>query len=138
MILKGQSSIEYLAVVGIGLLMATPFIGLVQEEVFGLRTDSQDARFVSSLDEMESAIERAHALGEPAQSDFVLNLPDNIVFAKIVGGRNIVFTQNRSGQLSNYTRLMNVNVNADDLPKERGSYKMKAESWNSEVNISER
>ena len=138
MFLKAQSSIEYLAVVGFGLLMATPFIGLVQQDVINLRTDSQDARFVSSLDEMESAIERADALGESSETGFTLSIPDNIVEAMVVDDRNIVFTQNRSGQLSNYTRLMDVNVNADNLPEERGSYRMKAESWRDEVNISER
>ena len=135
---KAQSSIEYLAVVGLGLLMATPFIGLVQQDVINLRTDSQDARFTSSLDEMESAIERADALGDSAQTSFTLNVPNNIAEAKVVNNRNIVFTQNRSGQLTNYTRILQVDINSEGLPSEQGSHQMKAESWNEEINISSR
>jgi len=132
---KAQSSIEYLAVVGLGLLMATPFIGLVQQDVINLRTDSQDARFTSSLDEMESAIERADALGDSAQTSFTLNVPDNIVDARVVDDRNIVFTQNRSGQLSNRTVILGTNVQTSNLPLERGRYSMKAEAESGFVRV---
>ncbi|MFO7793458.1 MAG: LamG domain-containing protein [Candidatus Nanohaloarchaea archaeon] len=130
---KAQSSIEYLAIVGLGLLMATPFIGLVQQDVISLRTDSQDARFTSSLDEMESAIERADALGASAQTSFVLSVPDNIQSARVVGNKNIVFTQNRSGELTNYTRIFENNVSATELPTERGRYRINAKTSGDQV-----
>lgn len=131
---KGQSAIEYFTIVGIGLLIATPFIVLVQEDVISLQTDSADARFSASLDEMENAVERADALGEPASTSFTLNVPGGVESSTITSDF-VVFTQNRSGQASNITRRMDANISGS-LPAEEGSYQGNAEAWNGQVNIS--
>ena len=131
---KGQSAIEYFTIVGIGLLIATPFIVLVQDDVISLQTDSADARFSASLDEMENAVERADALGEPASTSFTLNVPGGIESSTIESDF-VVFTQNRSGQASNITRRMETDI-VGNLPRERGSYPGTATARENYVEIS--
>ena len=131
---KGQSAIEYFTIVGIGLLIASPFVVLVQQDVISLQTDSADARFSSSLDDMQNAVERADALGEPATTSFTLNVPTGIESSGIESDF-VVFTQNRSGQPSNIARRMDTDINGS-LPVERGSYSGQAEAWEDQVNIS--
>ena len=132
--LKGQSAIEYFTIVGIGLLIATPFIVLVQEDVISLQTDSADARFSASLDEMVNAVERSHALGEPASTSFTLNVPGGIE-SSTIESNFVIFTQNRTGQPSNVTRMMDADISGN-LPVDEGSYQGEAEAWNGQVNIS--
>lgn len=136
MLLKGQSSIEYLAVVVLGFLMAAPFIGLVQQDMISLQSNSQDAQFGTSLDKMESSIERANAFGEPAETSFVLNMPPNIVDSRIVDDRIIIFTQNRSGRMTNHSIILDNDVQAYNLPIERGKYRMKAKADDGFVRLS--
>ena len=134
MVLKGQSAIEYLSIVGIGLLIATPFIVLVQEDITSLQTDSADARFSASLDEMSDAVERADALGEPASTSFTLNVPGGIE-SSTIESNFVIFTQNRTGEPSNVTRRMEADI-VGNLPVDEGRYQGEAEAWNDQVNIS--
>lgn len=132
--MKAQSSIEYFAIVGLGLLLASPFVLLVQQDVINLQTESEDARFTSSLDEMEETVEKVSAMGEPASDSFALIMPANIERTQLEDSY-IIFTQNQSGQTTDYVRRLDVELGTVELPDERGRHKANAEAWENKVNI---
>lgn len=131
---KGQSAIEYFMILSIGILIASPFALLVQQDIMNLQTGSSDTRFAASLEDMQNAVERADALGEPASTTFTLKLPQGIINSSIQD-QFVIFTQNRSGIPSNMTVKMDADIRGN-LPEEKGNYQGKAEAWDEQVNIS--
>lgn len=134
--MKAQSSIEYLMVVGVGLTLAAPFIVTVQSDVIDVTQQSENSRFTNSLDRMKDVIEKTSVLGEPAQRTFTFNVPDSVVNAEVVDSRYIIYTRNVSGQATNYTRIIEPEVNSGGLPQEAGSYRVEVEAWRDQVNLS--
>jgi hypothetical protein len=90
----------------------------------------------SSLGRLERAVQRVNSMGEPAREVVSLEMPNNIEQAYISNDRGVVFTEDRGGQQSNYTRIFEVSLNDDGLPTEEGTRDVEVEAWNGEVNLS--
>jgi len=133
--MKGQSSVEFIAVVGLGIVLASPFIIQAQDSAINLRQGSDMAQFSSSFDQLGDAIDQVSAMGEPAKRTVRLDIPRNMESARVVGGNALVFTSNRSAQSSNFTSIHETDLNAGNLSADRGSYRIEVEAWNNQVNL---
>jgi Tfp pilus assembly protein PilE len=133
---KGQSSIEFVSVVAITALLASPFIIQAQQSVFETRSSTELSQFGSSLDEFVNAVERVDVMGEPARDSARLNIPNGVIRAKVVNQNALVYTSNASGTLTNYSRIVDAKLEETDLPTEEGSYLATLEASSGQVNIS--
>ncbi|EHK02404.1 hypothetical protein HRED_01636 [Candidatus Haloredivivus sp. G17] len=134
--MKGQASMEFVMVVGMALVLSSPFILEAQSSVIEVSYGSDVGEFQSSLDRLERAVQRVNSMGEPAREVVSLEMPNNIEQAYISNDRGVVFTEDRGGQQSNYTRIFEVSLNDDGLPTEEGTRDVEVEAWNGEVNLS--
>jgi hypothetical protein len=82
---KGQASIEYLAVFAIALALSTPFILQAQKTMTELRTGSENMQLQNSLEKLETSVKSVSASGEPARRTFQMDVPSNVVSARIEG-----------------------------------------------------
>ena len=133
---KGQSSIEFVSVVAITALLASPFIIQAQQSVFETRSSTELSQFGSSLDEFVNAVERVDAMGEPARDSARLDVPNGVIRAEVVNQNALVYTSNASGDLTNYSRIVDAKLEETDLPTEEGSYLATLEASSGQVNIS--
>lgn len=134
--MKGQASMEFVMVVGMALILSSPFILEAQSSVIEVSYGSDVGEFQSSLDRLERAVQRVNSMGEPAREVVSLEMPNNIEQAYISNDRGVVFTEDRGGQQSNYTRIFEVSLNDNGLPTEEGTRDVEVEAWNGEVNLS--
>lgn len=134
--MKGQASMEFVMVVGMALVLSSPFILEAQSSVIEVSYGSDVGEFQSSLDRLERAVQRVNSMGEPAREVVSLEMPNHIEQAYISNDRGVVFTEDRGGQQSNYTRIFEVPLNDDGLPTEEGTRDVEVEAWNGEVNLS--
>jgi len=133
--MKGQSSVEFLAIIGMAMILAAPFIVQAQDSAINLRLGTEAAEFSSSFDDLGGAIDAVAAMGEPAKRTVRLDVPQGIESATVVSNQALVYTQSRGDRSSNYTSIHDVNLYAGDLPTERGSYEIEVEAWNNQVNL---
>jgi hypothetical protein len=132
---KGQSSIEFVSVIAITALLASPFIIQAQESAVETRSSSGLAQFDSSLDEFVNTLERVDAMGGFARDSVRISVPSNIV-ETYVKPNAIVYTRNTSSGLINYTRITDATINQGDLPVEEGNQRIQVEAVESGVNFS--
>lgn len=131
---KAQSSIEFVSVVAITALLASPFIIQAQQSVIDTRESSDLSRFDSSFDNFVNKIERVDAMGEPARDSIRISVPSNIVDTKVESDA-LIYTRNSSSGLVNYTRLTEATINNGSLPEEEGSQRIQIEASGSGVNF---
>lgn len=131
---KAQSSIEFVSVVAITTLLASPFIIQAQQSVIDTRESSDLSRFDSSFDNFVNKIERVDAMGEPARDSIRISVPSNIVDTKVESDA-LIYTRNSSSGLVNYTRLTEATINNGSLPEEEGSQRIQIEASGSGVNF---
>ena len=131
---KAQSSIEFVSVVAITVLLASPFILQAQQSLFETSSSTDLSRFESSLDNFIDTVERVDAMGEPARDAVRISVPNNIVDTEVKAGA-IVYTRNSSSGLMNYTRLTEAKINEGDLPTKEGYQRVDIKAWNSGVNF---
>lgn len=123
--LKAQSSVEFISMIAIGMALTAPFIIILQGNIIDLQQDTRNAEFSSSVDEMINAIQKSEALGEKAESDFTLNIPNNVQDAYIRGDF-VIFEKNLT-EPTNITRSFNINSSViGNLPSEQGDHFGKA------------
>ncbi len=134
--MKGQASMEFVMVVGMALVLSSPFILEAQSSVIEVSYGSDVGEFQSSLDRLERAVQRVNSMGEPAKEVVSLEMPNNIEQAYISNDRGVVFIEDRGGQQSNYTRIFEVSLNDNGLPTEEGTKDVEVQAWNGEVNLS--
>lgn len=135
--LKGQSSVEFLMVVGIALTISAPFVLSAQQSVLNIEQTSRSVSLETSLDKMGEAVSTVSVSGEPARRTFRMDLPENVVDAQVVGDRAVVYTIRNQGGLTNHSRAFDTNISAPGgLPNGTGSSRVSVEAWNSQVNIS--
>lgn len=121
--------------VGIALVLASPFIIEAQDWMINVSLGTEAAEFQSSFDELDDAIKTIGAMGEPAKKTVRINLPRDFERAEVVNDQAVVFTQNRGGQSTNYTRIYDSTVVGDQLPVEQGSHEIVVEAWRDQVNL---
>ena len=133
---KGQSSVEFLSIVGIALVISAPFMLSAQQSLIDIERSSEAITLQKSMDKLEESVSTVSVSGEPARRTFLMELPDNVEKARIVQDRAVVYTLDRSSGKTNVSRIFDTNISAPgDLPnstKRIGVY-----AWNDQVNISE-
>jgi len=120
--IKGQASIEYLAVFGIALAISTPFIINAQNSLLDLRTGSGSIEAQNSLQKMEAAVNTVAASGEPAQRTFDVRIPQNYAGGEVRDNAIVMTVRNRAGE-SDLIRTFDVDLEGD-LPQTPGRYEV--------------
>lgn len=135
---KAQSSIEFLSVFGLAMLMAAPFIVAAQSSIVQLQTGADSATLQNSMDKMESAVTTVEASGPPAKRTFAMDIPQNVEESYVVSNRAVVFTINTPSGRTNVSRIFDTQIAANDgLPSSQGVYPMSVTAWQDQINISE-
>lgn len=134
---KGQSSVEFLMVVGIALAISAPFVLSAQRSVINIEQTSRSVALDTSLDKLDEAVSTVSVSGEPARRTFIMDIPDNVIKAQVVQDRAVVYTLRTGGGLSNISRTFDTNISAPGgLPDGETGSRVSVVAWNSQVNIS--
>lgn len=133
---KAQSSIEFLSVFGLAMLMAAPFIVAAQSSIVQLQTGADSATLQNSMDKLESAVTTVEASGPPAKRTFAMDIPGNVEESYVVNNRAVVFTVNTPSGRTNVSRIFDTQIAASGgLPSSQGVYPMSVTAWQDQVNI---
>lgn len=136
---KGQSSIEFLMVVGLAMAMSSPFILAAQQSVVNLRMSGEMAELQNSLDKMDTAVSMVGSSGPPAKRTFTMELPRDVTQVYLVQNRAVVYAVESSSGVTNISRIFDHTVKASGrgLPDTRGVHRVSVTAWQDQVNISE-
>jgi hypothetical protein len=134
--MKGQTSIELVATVGIALVLAAPFVVEAQGTMIDIGFGSDTAEIQASLDRLADSIRTVASMGEPATRRVQLRLTRDMEDFQISGDRYFIYTMERSGRQSNMTRIFDTKVSASNMPVQQGIYMIEVEAWKDQVNIS--
>lgn len=135
---KGQSSIEFLLVVGVALVVSAPFILSAQESILNIESTSESVSMQNSLNKIEEAVETVGVAGEPARRTFRISIPRGVEEAKVYKKTAIIYTLDTGSGRRNMTKIFDVNVTAPSgLPTEEGDPRITVFAWNNQVNITE-
>lgn len=131
---KAQSSIEFLTIVGIALLVSSPFILSAQRSVVNVQQNSELITLQNSLDKLDSAVQMVSTAGEPAKMNFLMRIPDSVTAAMVAQDRAVVYTVRTQGGMTNVSRIFDTNISAPGgLPNR--TRQISVEAWNDQVNI---
>ena len=110
--MKGQSSVEFVAIIGIALVLAAPFVVEAQESMIDLATGSEDAQFQASLNELGVTAQQVSASGPKTTRTVELRVPDNIerVYEQ---DRALIFEMDRGGSSKNFSQIFPTDVNSN-------------------------
>ena len=139
--MKGQSSIELVMVIGMAMVLASPFIITSQDAVIDLEIGSDLLRVESSLDKIESGVNYVSRYSEPTKTTFRVDIPSNIenVYLRDFSDSSaIVFEVTQRGDLTNRSRLFDREVvlqNASYL-EQQGKPEVTVQRWEDQINIS--
>ena len=136
---KAQSSIEFLSVFGLAMLLAAPFIVAAQNSVVRLQTGADSAQLQNSMDKLETAVSTVEASGPPAKRSFYMRIPGRVQKSYIVKDRAVVFTVQTPAGVTNVSRIFDSKVveNSDSLPDTQGRHPVSVTAWQDQVNITE-
>lgn len=132
--MKGQASIELVGVVGIALVLATPFVVEAQDSMIDLAISSEDANFQASLNELEEAVDEVAASGEKSSRMVEIRVPGNM--EKIYSqNQALIYTQVRGEQRKNFSTSFETEINSTNLSTEQGIYQLNIEYKNGTAQI---
>jgi len=139
--MKGQSSIELVMVIGMAMVLASPFIITSQDAVIDLETGSDLLRVESSLDKIESGVNYVSRYSEPSKTTFRVDIPsnvENVYLRDFSDSSAIVFEVRQRGDLTNRSRLFDRNVvlqNSSYL-EQQGKPEVAVQLWKDQINVS--
>lgn len=131
--LKGQAAIEYMTVLSLALLLASPFVLRAQDSILDLRSNSNVVTVENSLNDIEVAAETVNAAGEPAARTFTVRMPQTLQKTWVLDNAIVVQLKTPSAR-SNHTRTFDFNVSGE-LPDKPGRHRLKTQANNSEVEL---
>ncbi len=130
---KGQAAIEYLAIVGIALLLTAPLIVQTQQSAFELQTSYQNGLAKTALNTMEEAAAIVNSQGEPARVTVTVRLPNRINRTNVTD--NYLHIRRVSGT-DTYTFYNTVSFNVSgSIPTSSGVHRIIATAEEDYVNI---
>lgn len=133
---QGQVALEYIAIVGLALLVATPLIIEAQESSQSMRESFQNGLAKNALNNVEEAASLVHSQGPPAKVTFDIRLPDGITRANVTDNYVHIRRSVGAGE-TNFYNTLDFNVTGD-LPENAGVHTMVAEAEEDHVNITEK
>ncbi|MCJ7478571.1 MAG: hypothetical protein MUP63_00135 [Candidatus Nanohaloarchaeota archaeon QJJ-7] len=133
---KGQVALEYMAIIGLALLVSTPLIIEVQTSSQDLRDSFQNGLAKNALNNAEEAASLVNSQGPPAKVTFRIRLPDGITQTNV--SDSYLYIQRRMGATeTDFYNTVDFNVKGD-LPETSGVHTMVAEAEPNHVNITEK
>ncbi|MFB6166852.1 MAG: hypothetical protein ABEJ62_01160 [Candidatus Nanohaloarchaea archaeon] len=123
---KGQAAIEYLAIVGLVLLFATPLLIRAQTSAGDLRRTADMVAASNALDTVSQAASFVYSQGEPARITFRVSVPSGVNLSNVTGNY-IHFQMDGSHGGGDLYEILEFNVTGD-IPPDRGVYTMVAEA----------
>lgn len=114
---KGQSSVELTMVVGMSLLLSSPFILASQSSIIDLRDASRFLDLDRSLDEVRSESLELNKSSYPARRTFDFETPEgveNVYNTNLDGGSALIFEVNARGNKVNRSILLGMDLNLTD------------------------
>ena len=110
---KGQSAVELTMVIGIFLVLASPFILASQSSILDLSRSSEYLQLDKSMDRVESTSKFLQKKSFPARRNLNFDTPRNVVSAynpKFDGGSALVFETELEGSKTNYSIVLDFNL----------------------------
>jgi len=137
--LKGQSSIEFLTIFGIAILMATPFIISADTSINELRTGTETAELENTMNKLEETIRVVESQGEPAKRTITMDIPSSVDEASVVEENAVVYTYTIQGQQVNTSRIFENQIieSGQGLPTETGRHHVEVQAEDDAVRIGE-
>jgi len=128
-------------VIGMAMVLASPFIITSQDAVLDLETGSDLLRVESSLDKIESGINYVSRYSEPSKTTFRVDIPsnvENVYLRDFSDSSAIVFEVSQRGDLTNRSRLFdrNVVVKNSSYLEQQGKPEVAVQLWEDQVNVS--
>lgn len=133
---RGQVALEYLVMIGFGLMIATPLIIQGQESLRSLNQVDQSSKVTGVLDAAQETAGLVYSQGPPARASTVVTVPRGVVGSR-VDGTLLSYTLSVEGGNASYFRDVGFTVNGS-LPRSPGRYLLIAEATQSYVNITYR
>ena len=124
--MKGQSSVEFVSIIGIALVLAAPFVIESQDTMINLITDSEDANFQTEINELGQTVDQVAASGEKSKQSINFQVPGNIETVYSMD-QALIFTQARGEQRKNFSRIFDTEINSTDIPTDQGIYQLNIE-----------
>lgn len=123
---KGQAAIEYLALIGFILVVATPLLLQAQQSASGLQESTNQLKAATMLDTVEEAATLVYSQGEPAQITFDVEVPRGVLLEEVKNQHIRVRVDGKNGA-SDYIRTLSFNVTGS-LPTSQGRHVLVAEA----------
>lgn len=133
---KGQAALEYIAIVGLALLIATPLIIQAQESSQDIQQSFQNGLAKNALNNIEEAASLVYSQGPPARVTFSIRLPEGINRTNVSGSFIHIRRDLGPGQ-TDFVNTLDFNVTGE-IPTTAGVHEMVAEAEESHVNITEK
>ncbi|MDY6774427.1 MAG: hypothetical protein SVS85_04465 [Candidatus Nanohaloarchaea archaeon] len=130
---KGQVSLEYMAIIGLALLIGTPLVIQAQKSSQDLQQSFRNGLAKSALNSMEEAARLVHSQGPPARVTFRVRLPAGIMQTNVTDNYLHIRRDVGAGSTDFYNTV-EFNVTGE-IPENSGTHRMVAEAEESYVNI---
>lgn len=123
---KGQAALEYMAMISIALLIASPIIIRAQTSMQDVGEASTAARMESVLDSLEEGARLVNSQGTPARTTFAVSVPEGVRETRAEDNYILYVLEARSGNQT-YIRFFDFNVSGT-LPQDQGAHKVRVEA----------
>lgn len=137
-VLKAQSSIEFLIVIGMALMIALPFIASMESAIVDTQSASEQLTMQNYMDELQDTVKTVSVEGEPAKRTKNIRLTSNIEEVDLIDEDTLLFTLDQGETQMRMYREMGADINIENFPQDTGLHKVEIEAWNGQVNLSEK
>ena len=114
---KGQSAVELTMVIGMAMILASPFVVSSQSSIIEMRTASNFLQLDDSLGEVEDLATELNSSAYPARRTMQFQTPeavDGVYNPQFSGGSALVFESGYSGSPSNQSIVLDFKLNLVD------------------------
>ena len=130
---RGQAAVEYLAIVGIVLLLAAPVLIDAQQSAGELQRASDVVVARTALDNAAEAARLVYSQGDPAQVTFTVTMPGNVIQSNVTDQYLHLRLRSPAGPIDLLSTL-DFNVSGS-IPTSRGQHALVAKAVN-QTNVS--
>ncbi len=132
---RGQVALEYIAIIGLALLISTPLVIEAQESSQSLRDSFNNGLAKNALNNIEEAASLVNSQGPPAKTTFTIRLPPGVSQTNVTDQYFHIRREVGAGSTDFYNSV-EFNVNGS-IPTGAGVHTMVAEAENDYVNVTE-
>ncbi|MFB6193343.1 MAG: hypothetical protein ABEK00_03760 [Candidatus Nanohaloarchaea archaeon] len=138
---KGQSAVELTMVIGMAMILASPFIISSQASIIEMRTASQFLELDNSMDAVEDTARGLRSSSYPARRTITFQTPPSVVNVynpQFSDGSALVFEARYSGSKTNHSIVLDfpLRLNQTGNITKEGIHKLSVKKARRGVNIS--